>query len=251
MFGRTIDLLGAEAFARLNSSFVVVVGLGGVGSHAAVALARAGIGKLRLIDVDVVTESSLNRHACAVRADVGRQKTAVVRDYLKAIRPDMEVECSETFFHEHSAPELLAGSPDFVLDAIDSLNPKVTLLKYCVQNGIKVVASMGASGRTDPTRLEVADIRHTSKCPLARFVRRRLRRQGVNEGIECVFSTQEAADPLPPQDEEDDNHYWQGRKRNRLPSLSTMPGIFGYACAGIVIRRIAESCGVSLDSVGE
>ena len=250
MFGRTIDLLGEAVFARLNSLFVVVVGLGGVGSHAAVALARAGVGRLRLIDVDVITESSLNRHACAVRADVGRQKTAVVSDYLKAIRPDMEIECSETFFHEHSAAELLAGSPDYVLDAIDSLNPKVALLKYCVEHGLKVVASMGASGRTDPARLQVADIRNTSKCPLARFVRRRLRRQGVNEGIECVFSTQEAAEPLPPQDEEDDNHYWQGRRRNRLPSLSTMPGIFGYACAGVIIKRIAESCGVDVDSAG-
>ena len=248
MFGRTIDLLGEAAFARLNAAFVVVVGLGGVGSHAAVALARAGTGRLRLIDVDVVTESSLNRHACAVRADVGRQKTHVVRDYLRAIRPDMEIECFETFFHDHSAAELLSGSPDYVLDAIDSLNPKVALLEYCVRNGLKVVSSMGASGRTDPTLLEVADIRCTKKCPLARFVRRRLRNRGINEGIECVFSTQEAADPLPPQDDEDDNHYWRGRKRNRLPSLSTMPGIFGYSCAGVIIKRIAESCGVDIES---
>ncbi len=238
IFARSRDLLGDEGLKRLRSSFVVIIGQGGVGSHAAIACARSGVGRLRLVDVDLITESSLNRHAVATAADVGRSKSEVMAKYIAAVCPETKVEISSEFFHENTAASLLSGSPDYVIDAIDSLTPKVALLRYCVENEIPVVASMGASGRTDPSKLEIADIKDTRMCPLARVVRRRLKRQNVFGGIDCVYSTEEASVTFPPE-EDDDNHFWQGRKRNRLPSLAIMPGIFGYACAGQVIEKIS------------
>ncbi|RJO67092.1 MAG: tRNA threonylcarbamoyladenosine dehydratase [Myxococcales bacterium] len=238
MFTRTIDLLGPEGFERLRRSLVVVVGLGGVGSHAAVALARSGVGRLRLIDFDPVTASSLNRHAVAVAADVGRPKVEVMRERLLAIAPDLQIEALRVFLDEATAPELLSGSPDYVLDAIDGLNPKVTLLHYCVTHDIRIAASMGASARTDPTRLRVADLSKTRVCPLARAVRRRLQRRGVRRGVPCVYSEEASLPVLPPDDSED--VLMRGRKRNRLPSFAVMPGIFGYALAGIAIKALAE-----------
>lgn len=237
-FTRTVDMVGPDGFARLDRAFVVIVGLGGVGSHAAVAMARSGVGKLRLIDFDEVTWSSLNRHAVAVPADVGELKVEVVSRFLSKIHAGQVVEPVKAFFDHEAADELLSDAPDFVVDAIDSLNPKVTLLQTCVERGLPVVSSMGASARTDPSMVRVADIFETSGCPLARHVRKRLRRRGVTCGITAVYSQEHGRAPLPPDDS--DPRLDRGRVRNRLPSLPTIPGIFGYALASIVLKEISQ-----------
>ncbi len=237
MFGRTIDLLGEEGFAALRRSRVTVFGLGGVGSHAAAALVRAGVRRLRVVDFDKVTWSSLNRHAVARAGDVGRGKAEVVAEILGAVAPEVEVEPLEAFFHDDTADELLAPAPDHVVDAIDSYTPKVTLLRHCLRRGLPVVSSMGASARTDPTLLRVGDISETRVCPLARVVRRGLSKHGITGGFPAVYSIEAPLPPLPP--DEGDETLRRGRVRNRLPSLSVMPGIFGYTVASVVINALA------------
>jgi tRNA A37 threonylcarbamoyladenosine dehydratase len=236
-FARTLDLLGPEGFAALQRARVVVLGLGGVGSHAAGALARAGVGRLRLVDFDRVTGSSLNRHLVARPDQVGQGKARLLADHLAAVCPQAEIEAAEAFFHEESADELLGGPPDYVVDAIDSFTPKVALLRRCVERGLPVVSSMGASARTDPTLLRIGDLSETRVCPLARAVRRRLAQLGIRSGVRCVYSVEAPLPPLPP--DEDDQVLQRGRVRNRLPSLSYMPGIFGYAAASVVILGLS------------
>ena len=240
-FTRTVDMLGLEGFERLRRAFVVVVGLGGVGSHAAVALARSGVGRLRLVDFDDVTWSSLNRHAVATPDDVGQLKVEVVGRFVERIHPRLVVEPVDAFFDADSADALLAGEPDVVVDAIDGLTPKVALLRSCVEQGLSVVSSMGAAARSDPSKVRVGPIFESQGCPLARKVRQRLRRLGVTGGITAVYSVEPGRDPLPP--DETEARLDRGRVRNRLPSLSTIPGIFGYALASVVIRDLAESAG--------
>jgi tRNA threonylcarbamoyladenosine dehydratase len=235
---RTADLYGADGVERLRRAFVVVVGLGGVGSHAAVALARSGVGRVRLVDHDVVTVSSLNRHAAATATDVGEPKTEVVARLLAAVQPGIAVEPLRLFCTEDTFEQVLGGSPDWVVDAIDGVNTKVSLLETCVRRGLHVVSGMGASCRTDPTRLRVDDISRTEVCPLAARIRRRLRRRGVDSGVLTVFSTEPPLPSLPP--DEVDPQLGPGRTRRRLPSSSTLPGIVGYALAGLVIERIAR-----------
>lgn len=235
---RTADLYGVDGVERLLRAFVVVVGLGGVGSHAAMALARSGVGRLRVVDHDLVTASSLNRHAVATAADVGRPKAIVVASALKAIRPSLEVEPLGLFCAPDTLDQVLEGGPDWVVDAIDGVNTKTGLLAACVARGLRVATCMGASCRTDPTLVRVADIGRTEVCPLAARIRRRLRRVGVESGIPAVYSTETPLPPLEPDDV--DPQLGHGRRRRRLPSSSTLPGIFGYAVAGIVIESIAR-----------
>ena len=234
---RTVDFLGAAGFDALRRAFVVVVGLGGVGSHAALSLVRSGIGRLRIIDCDKVDASNLNRHALAMPRDVGEMKSEVVKRYLNQVLDDVEIDAVSDFVSLETIPRLLSGGPDFVIDAIDGLNTKVGLLRYCVENSIPVVSSMGASSRSDPASVRITDISETSICPLARHVRRRLRRQGVTAGVIAVHSVEQARKPLPP--ETGQNPIGGGRIRNRQPSLITMPAIFGFAAANEVVLRIS------------
>ncbi len=246
MDARSIDLLGEEGFRRLRNAFVTVIGLGGVGSHAAAALARSGVGRLRLVDFDPVTPSSLNRNALATREDLGKPKVDVMAERLRRIRADLVVETDQAFFHEDTAERLLSGSPDMVVDAIDGFTPKVALLRLCVEGSLPVVSSMGASGRTDPSLLRTGDISETCVCPLARVVRRRLKKHGISTGIQTVYSIEPPGVALPP--DEGDTFYRRGRERRRLPSLICMPGIFGYALASLVIGTLSESDDLSTSS---
>ena len=238
-FSRTVDLLGQEGFDRLRRAFVVVIGLGGVGSHAAVGLARAGVGRLRLVDFDAITATSLNRHAVALPEHVGRPKAQVVADHIARIHPSIEVDPRESFFHEDTANDLLGGEPDCVVDAIDSLNPKVGLLETCAGRGLTVVTSLGASSRVDPGKVRVSRLDQSRGCPLGKALRKRLRRREVDLAkIIAIHSIEQPAPTLPPDDSE--GWYGDGRRRNRLPSLSTLPGVFGYAAANAAILAIAR-----------
>lgn len=236
-FTRTVDLYGQEGFARIRSASVTVFGQGGVGSHAAVALARGGIGRLTVVDFDVVSVSSLNRHPCAGPDDIGRPKADVMAAFLGGNCPDSEVIPVTAFFHRDSADELLVPAPDHIVDAIDSLNPKVALLEECLRRGIPVTSSMGAASRTDVTSVHAGDISETSVCPLAARVRRFLRRQGYAKGVPCVWSTEPpVARPLPANEP---RLIDRGRERQRLASSMCIPGVFGFSVASLVLGSIA------------
>lgn len=237
IFKRPKELVGEHAFARLNQSSVLIVGLGGVGSHAASALARSGVGHLHLVDFDAITESSLGRMALVGSEDIEKNKAEAIANRLKGFLP-LEIEITNRFFHHDSADEILKNSPSLVIDAIDSVNPKVELILTCIERDIPIISSMGAAGRMDPTQIKVDDISKTKRCPLARTIRKRLKRRGLKEGVLCVYSTEEPAQVLPP--DEDEPHYERGRKRNRLPNLIVMPGIFGYSLASIALRELTK-----------
>lgn len=252
---RTSSFLTPPRLAKLHSSFITIVGLGGVGSHCASALARSGVSYIRLVDFDQVTLSSLNRHAVATLADVGTPKVNCVRRRLEAAVPWVKWECFNQIWKEDQAERLLgpwdAGRGkrvDYVVDAIDNIDSKVALLRYCHQNGIKVVSSMGAGCKSDPTRVFVGDISASMEDPLSRSTRRRLRAEGISEGIPVVFSTEkpgpDKAALLPLSEEE----FLKGRvdelsvlpdfRARILPVLGTMPAVFGYVAANFVVLEI-------------
>lgn len=248
-----------EGLAKLRSSFIVVVGCGGVGSHAAAALTRSGVSKIRLIDFDQVTLSSLNRHALATLADVGTSKVHCIRRRLEQIAPWVVFDCRNELFGKNVADTLLGPwtltheregrRPDFVLDCIDNITSKVELLHYCHTNSLPVISSMGAGCKSDPTRVVVGDISLSTDDPLSRSTRRRLKALGVSSGVAAVFSTEKPgpgkASLLPLPDEE----YAKGQvgelgvlpdfRVRILPVLGTMPAVFGYTLANHVICSVA------------
>jgi tRNA A37 threonylcarbamoyladenosine dehydratase len=237
-FARTAEFFGPEGFDRIRNASVAVVGLGGVGSHAAVCLARNGIGDLLLIDFDVVTESSLNRSPFAGPSSVGLPKAEVLARHLAEVSSGTRVRWLREFMDGKTIADALTFRPSWVVDAIDSLNPKVCLIQHCLSSSIPIVSSMGASSRIDPSAVRVDDISKTGICPLARKVRQYLRRRGVESGLTCVYSIETpAVRPGPPDDSE--QLVRRGRVRNRLPGAGALPGIFGYACAAVVLKGIA------------
>ncbi|CAK9237974.1 unnamed protein product [Sphagnum troendelagicum] len=246
-FTRNSQFFGEDGLRKVHQSFVVVVGLGGVGSHAAAMLLRSGVGKLRLVDFDQVSLSSLNRHAVATRADVGSSKAVCLKTHFARIFPECEVDARVQMFEASSQDELLAGSPDFVLDCIDNIDTKVSLLAACVQKGLKVLSATGAGARADPTRIRVADLKESSNDPLSRSVRHRLRREhGILGGIPVVFSTERPKAKLLPfkgPDGQDANpldyQVVPGFRIRIIPVLGTIPAIFGQVMASYVVTHIA------------
>lgn len=235
-FKRTIDFVGETAFQRLHGTYGIIFGLGGVGSHAATMLIRSGIGRLKLVDFDLVTASSLNRSAFATPAQIGQPKSEALKAHLEAISPHAQIEAEQTFFHTDSAAACFAERPAFVVDAIDSVAPKCALLRYCVENQLYVVSSMGASGRTDPTLLRIGYIHQTSRCPLARVVRKYLARNHIHQNIPAIYSLEPPQNPLPP--DADEETLCRGRIRRRLPSLGTIPGIVGYMLTTVILEHL-------------
>lgn len=237
-FKRVRDFYGEEGFARIRESSILVAGLGGVGSHCALALARSGAGRLYLVDFDQITASSLNRNPLAGPGNVGEGKSRFLASSLGDLCPDTECVPMEIFLHmDHLAETPLPHDAGIVIDAIDSLNPKTHLLEYCHGRGIPVFSSMGAAGRRDVSSIRTGDISDTGGCPLAKMVRKYLRRRGISRGITCVWSVETPAKPLPPDDEP--RLEARGRVRNSLPSLITLPGVFGYALAQLALDSIA------------
>lgn len=230
---RTELLLGKERMECLAKAHVLVVGLGGVGAYAAEQIGRAGVGRITLVDADTLKESNLNRQLPALHSTLGKPKAEVVRDRLLDINPALHVTALCEFVRDGRIDELLsAGRFDFIVDAIDSLSPKVMLLYYAVKKEIPVVSSMGAGAKVDPSRVQITDLFSTANCALARAVRKRLRRQGVNSGIPVVFSTEQAN---PDSIIEIDN---EPCKRSTTGTVSYMPALFGCYLASYVIRNL-------------
>lgn len=236
-FARTALYFGPEGMTKLASATVAVFGLGGVGSHAACALVRNGVGALRLVDFDTVTWSSLNRHAVATPGDVGRPKVDVLSEALSRVRPAVRIDGRREFFAEETKTRLLEAPLSFVVDAIDSVGPKVELLRTCVAMNVPVISCLGAAGRIRGEYVQLADIFESHTCPLARMIRKRLHQLGVHAQIPAIFSPEVPCAPLPPDD--NDPYLHRGRRRRQLPSVGVVPGIAGYAAAGYVLRAIA------------
>ncbi|EGS23003.1 uncharacterized protein CTHT_0014830 [Thermochaetoides thermophila DSM 1495] len=247
--------LGDEGLVKLRNAFVIVVGCGGVGSHACAALARSGVSKIRLIDFDQVTLSSLNRHAVATLADVGLPKVQCLQRRLIAITPWVKFDLRLQKFDASVAVDLLEGwkgdpaqKPDFVIDAIDNIDSKVELLKFCHDNGLPVISSMGAGTKSDPTRVMVGDISASFEDALSRATRRKLKLKGVTSGIPVVYSTEKmgpgkaALLPLPEEEFQkgavSDLSVLPDFRVRILPVLGTMPAVFGYTVANHVILSI-------------
>lgn len=236
-FCRTELLLGAEAMQALARAHVCVIGLGGVGSYAAEALARAGIGRFTLIDFDTVGETNLNRQIIALRETIGQPKTEVLRQRILAINPQAEVSTHQVFLDQENRAELMAGK-DFYLDAIDSLGPKIGLLEYAVKQGLKIVSVMGAGNRLDPAQIHLAPLNKSYNCPLARRVRKFLGRRGIKAVFPCVYSSELPLKPEEDIDSPDELIIQRGRQRQTIGSVSYMPAIMGMTAASWIIRQI-------------
>ena len=235
-------MLGIEACERLRKSFVVVVGLGAVGSYAVEGLARAGIGRLRIIDFDKVAISNINRQLYALESTIGRQKCDVARERVLDINPSCQIEAINGFIDASTLPTYLSDSPDIVIDAIDSLNPKVQLISGVISHNIQLISCLGAALRIDPTQIRIAPISEVHHCPLGKTVRTRLRRRGIPTDFPCVFSDEQLPNPLPiasPAEPLGENpQLWRGRIRNTLGSMPTITGMFGLTAANHAIKML-------------
>ncbi|HEY3416595.1 MAG TPA: tRNA threonylcarbamoyladenosine dehydratase [Armatimonadota bacterium] len=241
-FGRTELLIGEDGLRRLQGARVAIFGLGGVGSFAAEALTRSGVGSLRLVDFDRVGPSNFNRQLYALHSTLGQPKVQVAAARLVDINPDLQIDARERFFHADSADELLAMPLDFVIDAIDSLGPKCELLAQCLTRGIPIIAAMGAAARTDPSALRVGTIWDTRGCPLARKVRHDLRRRGITAPLPVVYSSEPPRDTFAPESlgEQAEDYFTRGRPRRVLPSMGMLPGMVGLMAANYVVQQLVE-----------
>lgn len=230
---RTELLLGADQMERLAHSHVLVVGLGGVGAYAAEQICRAGIGRMTIVDADVVNESNINRQLPALHSTLGMPKAEVMARRLLDINPKLKLTVLNEFLRDERTEEILSEATyDFIVDAIDSLSPKVYLLFHAYNRKIPIVSSMGAGAKIDPSQVRIADISKTSNCALAKAVRKRLRGMGISKGIPTVFSTEMAN---PAAIIEIDNEQC---KRSTAGTVSYMPAIFGCYLASYVINQL-------------
>lgn len=235
-FERTHILLGSEGLEKLRSKHVFVAGMGGVGSYCTEALARAGVGRLTLLDHDTVVASNINRQLPALLSTVGQSKAELMRARIADINPDCEVTLLRVFLNSQNVNELVPADCDFVADCIDSLACKVALVGESFKRGLPVASSMGAGNRMDPSRIRIADISKTEMCPLARQMRKRLlRHYKIRRGIVTVFSDEHPSAPLPPQPVAGSS-----RPRAVNGTISYMPPLFGYMLAGTVIQRLLK-----------
>ncbi|MBS4051666.1 tRNA threonylcarbamoyladenosine dehydratase [Methylomonas rivi] len=231
---RTELLIGDSKLERLQKSHVLVVGMGGVGSFAAEFICRAGIGRMTIVDGDVVENSNRNRQLPALATTVGQSKADVMGERLLAINPDLELTVKHEFITPDTAAELLDAHYDYVVDAIDSLTPKIHLIRAAKARKVKIISSMGAGGKLDPTHLKVVDISKTYNCPFAQFIRIRLRKHGISRGVKVVFSPEVV--------NKDSLMYTDGSnyKKSAYGTISYLPAAFGGVCASVVIRNLVH-----------
>ena len=231
---RTSLLLGDEKLERLRNANVLVVGLGGVGAYAAEMIARAGVGRMTIADADVISESNINRQLIALHSTVGRHKTEVMAERLRDINPNIELTIVSRFIKDDETDALLDSDKfDYVVDAIDTLSPKLALIKGALDRHIPLVSSMGAGAKTDPAKMEICDIAKTHHCPLAHMLRKRLHKIGVRKGFTAVFSPEPVREGAMILCEEQN-------KKSNMGTISYIPAVFGIGCASVVIRGLID-----------
>jgi tRNA A37 threonylcarbamoyladenosine dehydratase len=243
-FSRIRQMIGEDGFKRLRDARVAVIGLGAVGSYATEALARAGVGYLRLVDFDCVRPSNINRQLFALDSTVGLPKTEAARQRVIDINPECRVETMDLFIDAETASTALAAPLDLVIDAIDSFGPKVELLCRALGHRVGLISAMGAALRTDPSQVKVGPLDKVHHCPLAKRVRKELRRRGFRLDLCCVYSTEAVGDlrrsAISFDRPDDDETVRRGRKRSVLGSLPTLTGIFGLVAANTAIKWLLE-----------
>lgn len=233
IFSRTALLIGDAGLQRLAAARVLVAGVGGVGSCAVEALARAGVGCLTLVDSDLVQASNINRQVHALTTTLGRPKVAVMAERLLLINPGLQVTPLQELITPDNVSNLLEPGYDLVLDAIDSFSAKLALLKGCVEREVMVLSSMGAAGKLDPTRIQIADIADSQGCRLARKLRKELRRGGISTGVTVVYSDE------PCRLERLGEPETEGERRP-LGTISYLPAAFGLFMASAAVRRLLD-----------
>ncbi len=230
---RTSLLVGKTGLEKLNKAHVLIVGLGGVGSYAAEAIARSGIGKMTIIDGDTVDPTNRNRQLQALSTTHGMNKAELMGERIKLINPEIDLTVIDKFQSPDDMKDFLTQKFSYTIDAIDSISPKLYLISTAYWNNQKIISSMGAGGKMDPTKIKVTDISKTTICPLAQYVRKRLRYMNIYKGINTVFS-----DELPAKYsimKTDGSKF----KKSAYGTISYLPAAFGLTCASVVIRDIA------------
>ncbi len=229
---RTELLLGEEKLNTLRSSHVLVVGLGGVGAYAAEMIARAGVGRMTIADADTVNPTNINRQLVALHSTIGEQKAQVLARRLRDINPDIELTVVNRYIKDEETYALLdAAKYDYVVDAIDTLSPKLALIVATLERAIPLVSSMGAGAKMDPTLMEIKDISKTHHCPLAHMLRKRLHKVGVRSGFRAVFSPEPIREGAMILCEEQN-------KKSNMGTISYFPALFGIGCSSVVIRGL-------------
>jgi tRNA A37 threonylcarbamoyladenosine dehydratase len=231
---RTIQLMGQEKFTRLENANILVAGMGGVGSMAAEMICRSGVGRMTIIDGDTIQPGNINRQIPATHRTLNRNKALVMGKRLKDINPGLEVTVIKDYIREERIPELLATSYDYVVDAIDTLSPKIALIYHTMQRGLKLVSSMGSGGKMDPSLIRVVDFEESYNCKLAYLLRKKLRKMGVHGGFRVVFSPEQVQREMIIHVEGEPN------KKSTVGTVSYIPAIFGCTLASIVIRELVE-----------
>ncbi len=228
---RTQLLLGEEKLACITRANVLVVGLGGVGAYAAEMLVRAGVGRMTIADADNVAPTNLNRQLVALHSTLGRPKAEVLASRLKDINPSLELTVIAEYIRDEATDALLDRGFDHVVDAIDTLSPKVNLIKGALDRNIPIVSSMGAGAKTDPAKVEITDIARSHHCPLAHMLRKRLHKTGIRKGFQVVFSPEPVREGSMVLVEETN-------KKSNVGTISYMPAVFGCFCASVVVRTL-------------
>ena len=229
---RTELLLGEEKLNILKNANVLVVGVGGVGAYAAEMIVRAGVGSMTIADADKVSSTNINRQLVALHSTVGREKCDILAERLKDINPELNLHIVNRFIKDDETDALLDSAKfDYVVDAIDTLSPKLALIKGALNRGIPLVSSMGAGAKTDPTLMEIKDIAKTHHCPLAHMLRKRLHKIGIKRGFWAVFSPEPVREGAMILCEEQN-------KKSNVGTISYIPALFGIGCASVVIRDL-------------
>ena len=229
---RTELLIGKEKLQELEHKHVLVIGLGGVGSYAAEFIARGGVGQMTIVDGDVVDPTNRNRQLPALATNHGEPKALIMKERLLSINPDLKLRVVQSFIMPEMVEELLSVKYDYVIEAIDSITPKIMVLTTAYEKKQNIVSSMGAGGKFDPTRLRVTDISETHTCRLAKYVRKRLHRKGVFTGIKAVFSDEHIVKES--LIKTDGTNF----KKSAYGTISYLPATFGATCASVVLRAL-------------
>lgn len=232
---RTSLLIGEEAVQTLTKKHVLIVGMGGVGSFAAEFIARGGVGKMTIIDGDTVDPTNRNRQLPALATNHGIPKADIMAERLLQINPELSITPIKSFINPDMVSAILEEEPDFIIDAIDSITPKVTFLELAYQKQIPMVSSMGAGAKLDPTQLRVVDLSKTYNCPFAQQIRKQLKQRGIRSGIPAVFSPEKhVKSSLKLTD-------GSNFKRSFYGTISYLPATFGAVCASVAIRKLIEN----------
>lgn len=233
-FDRTKRLLGKEAMEKLKNARVAVFGIGGVGGHAADALVRSGVGAIDIVDSDVVAESNINRQLIATTKTIGRKKVEVMQEHLLEINPQVQIYAHECFFLPETQEQFDFTKYDYVIDAVDTVTAKLALVEACQTAGVPIISSMGAGNKLDPTAFEVADIYKTSVCPLAKVMRRELKKRNIKH-LKVVYSKEEPLEPIADETFVSD----EVRARRATPgSIAFVPSVAGLILAGEVVKDL-------------